>query len=192
MKKSTTRITVVVIIMIALVVGYYCYLVNQSRNTLTKQEEKSVVNEVLSRDLDHDYPPTVKEVIKYYNEITKCFYNEECTEEEIEKLARKARELYDEELAANNEMDAYLLRVKGDVAQYKEKKKRIISITLAPSTDVEYYDKDGYSWAHIRCGYNIMENKVNSPVSQMYVLRKDDAGHWKIYGWDLSSKFVES
>ena len=42
----------------------------------------TAVQEVLSRNLETNYPQTPKEVIKYYSEITQCFYNEEYTEEE--------------------------------------------------------------------------------------------------------------
>ena len=59
------------------------------------------VQEVLSRNLQTNYPQTPKEVIKYYSEITTCFYNEEHTEEELLALADKASELYDYDLVNN-------------------------------------------------------------------------------------------
>jgi len=44
------------------------------------------VQKVLSRDMQNDYPSTVKEVAKYYTEIQRCLYNEEYTEEELAQL----------------------------------------------------------------------------------------------------------
>lgn len=182
MKKSTTRVTLVIIIMIIGVVGYYTYLSNRNR---TLQEETAITpaQETLSRDLSIDYPPTPKEVVKYYNEILKCFYNEDCTEEEIEALGAQARELYDEELLANNEYDTYLIQLKADIQEYKDQERKITSISVASSTSVDYYTKDGYSFARIMCGYNVMEGTVGHSASQVYLLRRDENKKWKIYGW---------
>ena len=73
-----TKITVFLIFLIVLVVGYYSYLSGKSR---TEQQEAimSEVDTALSRDLTNNYPATPKEVIRYYNDLIKCFYNEDCT-----------------------------------------------------------------------------------------------------------------
>lgn len=192
MKKSTTRVTVVVIILVVAVLGYYAYLVNRTRGNLAEKDEKNPVQQILSRDIENDYPPTPKEVIKYYNEIMKCFYNEECTEEEIEQLAMRARKLYDDELLANNEMESYLVQLKAEIADFQKRKCRITSYSVAASTDVVEYEVDGYSFARIRSGYNMMENKVNIPITEVYLLRKDENRHWKIYGWEPADKLNEN
>ena len=109
MKKtntSVTKITALFIFLLVLVVGYYAYLSGTHR---TEQQEAvmSEVDTALSRDLDNDYPATPKEVIKYYNDLMKCFYNEECTAEELQDLGRKSLQLFDEELQENNDEDTY-------------------------------------------------------------------------------------
>lgn len=105
-----TKITVLLIFLIVLVVGYYSYLSGKSR---TEQQEAimSEVDTALSRDLTNNYPATPKEVIRYYNDLIKCFYNEDCTTEELQELGRKSLQLFDEELRANNEEDTYLTRL---------------------------------------------------------------------------------
>lgn len=92
-----TKITVFLIFLIVLVVGYYSYLSGKSR---TEQQEAimSEVDTALSRDLTNNYPATPKEVIRYYNDLIKCFYNEDCTTEELQELGRKSLQLFDEEL----------------------------------------------------------------------------------------------
>lgn len=185
MKKSTTRATVIFICMIVGVVAFYAYLSGRSKE-IREGTALSAAELALSRDLKNDYPPTPKEVIKYYNEILKCLYNEECTEEEIEKLGNKARELYDEELLENNEPLEYQVRLQEDVKAYREKKRQITSASVAASTSVLRFEQDGYSFARIGCGYTVMENGKSIPVSQVYLLRKDGEKRWKIYGWDLA------
>ena len=190
MKKtntSVTKITVLFIFLLVLVVGYYAYLSGTHR---TEQQEAvmSEVDTALSRDLDNDYPATPKEVIKYYNDLMKCFYNEECTAEELQALGRKSLQLFDEELQENNDEDTYLIRLQGEVQNYKDNKRKITSVSLAPSTNVDYYSVDGYSFARISCGYTMTENGKKTSTVMVYLLRRDDSRRWKIYGWETAEQ----
>jgi len=183
MKKATPKLVITFICLIVLLVGYYAYLANKDR-TEKEEAKMTAVQEVLSRDLQYDYPPTVKEVIKYYNEIVKCFYNEDCTEGEINELGQKARELYDKELLEANEVGPYLIRLQGEVKEHREKERHISVVVLSASTNVDYFEEDGYSFARIMCGYNVTEGDKSNPTKQIYLLRKDENNRWKIYGWD--------
>lgn len=189
--KRTTQVTIVVIILILIVVGYYCYLVNRTRRADAEKALTAVEN-VLLRDLEHNYPPTPKEVIRYYNDILKCFYNEECSQEEIEALARKVRGLYDQELLDHNEWSTYIFNLEAEIQNFQNLKRRISSISLASSTDVDEFTQDGYKFAKIRCGYNILQGKESSSSIHVYLLRKDEDGHWKIYGWELAENLHEN
>lgn len=185
MKKSTTRGAIFIVILIVGVVGYYTYLSNRNREVID-DATMTEVQVALSRDLELDYPATPKEVIKYYNQILKCFYNEECTEAEIEELGHKARELYDEELLEANELGTYMMQLKQEIADYKEQGKYITSASVAASTNVVYDEVDGFYFAKIASGYNVMQGKVNTPTMHTYLLRRDEDKRWKIYGWQLS------
>lgn len=182
MKKSTTRITIVILIGIIGIVAYYTYLTNRRR----EQQEVVVLSEVqltLSKDLQKDYPLTPREVIKYYNEILNCFYNEETTEEEIEDLGNKARELYDAELLEQNELGTYQIVLQSEIRKFKENNRRIIGFAPASSINVEEFTEDGYSFARIKCGYTITEDGAKYAADQIYLLRRDENKRWKIYGW---------
>lgn len=191
MRDKTTRITLIVIIVIVGVVAYYSYLSNRSREQ-RKEAEPSAVESVLSRSMEYDYPPTPKEVMKYYNELMKCFYNEDCTDEEIEALGNRSRELYDEELLANNDQEVYLMNLKADIEEYKENKRRISSTSVASSANVEYFGQDGYEFARIMCGYTVLEGKDSMSVKQVYLLREDEDNRWKIYGWESFEEYQKS
>lgn len=183
MKKTTTIVTVILLIVIVGVVGVFAYLQGRARSANT-DAELTAVQKVLLRDLSANYPPTVKEVIKYYTEIEKCFYSDETTTEEMEQLGLKARELYDAELLANNEEEENLINLMADVQEFKEKKRKILNVSIASSLNVDYFQEDGYEFARISCDYNIMEGSVNNAVSVVYLLRRDENRLWKIYGWD--------
>lgn len=82
MKKKTTIVTLISMVAIAAVVCCFAFLSGKTRQT-GADPAMNAVQKVLSRDMQNDYPSTVKEVAKYYTEIQRCLYNEEYTEEEL-------------------------------------------------------------------------------------------------------------
>lgn len=180
--------TVLLIIMVMLVVGYYFYLSN--RQTEPKEEDVriSAVQDVLLRDMEKNYPPSPKEVVRYYSLITQCFYNEKLSEEDLEQLAVRAQELYDEDLAANKTYEQYMDDLKEDIAEFDRDEMEISSFATSSSTDVEYFTQDGREWARLYCVYSIRQRTAMFSTNEVFILRKDDAGHWKIYGWDVADE----
>lgn len=185
MKKATPKLIITFICLMVLLVGYYAYLSNKEREEKA-EAALSATQETLSRNLQKDYPPTPKEVIKYYNEIVKCLYNEEITEDEIDALGQKARELYDEELLEANDLGSYTLRLRQDVQTYKDSQRHIVTAIVASSTNVDFFEEDGFSFARLTSSYNIVEGegKDSNITRQVYLLRKDEKNRWKIYGWE--------
>lgn len=174
------------LILIGLVLGYFYYLSVKKQDTDAGEEvEISAVQEVLLRDLDKSYPPSPREVLKYHGQIMQCLYSEEYTEEELEQLAVKALELYDDELALNQTPQQYLDNLRWDIDQWKEEETIVSSYSLPSSTDVEFFSEDGYNWARLYFGLNLRKGTQRSISNVVYLLRKNDEGHWKIYGWKL-------
>ena len=89
--KKGIRIVGIAIICIGIIVGYYYYLSNHGKKDVENSTEISKVDEALSRDLAKDYPPTPREVVKFYNKLLQCFYNEDCSKSEIAELGGQAR-----------------------------------------------------------------------------------------------------
>lgn len=187
MKRSgVITIIVIGVILIAIVVGYAINL--NRKNTPTGEEvvESTAVQKVLQKDLEKSYPPTPKEVVKYYAEITKCFYNEEYTEDELEQMALKIQEIYDAELVANKSQEEYMNDLRTEIASMKESNYTITGYVLSASVDVEEFMKDGYSCARLYCTFSIKQGTNGTKRSmEQFVLRKDEDNHWKILGWDL-------
>ena len=186
LKPRATRITIIIVLLVMAVVGYYAFLSGKAKQQKA-DKNMTAVEAALSKNLDKDYPPTPKEVMKYYNDIIKCYYNEECTDEDIESLGLKARGLFDEKLLEVNEVGAYLIKLKEDVKGYHDAKRKITNAAVASSTNVDYYTRDGYSFARLLCTYNINENGKSDTMKIIYLLRKDPDRRWKIYGWDFES-----
>lgn len=183
--KRTTGVAIVVALLIIGVVGYYCYLVNRPKES-AQEKELTATSEVLLRNLSRDYPPTVKEVIKYHNDITKCLYNEDCDEEEFLELLKKDRELYDNALLQNNDLDTQYINLVAEVKAFKDSGRKLTGAKVAASVDVEYFEEGGHSFARIPCNYTVMEKTDSTTTMHLFLLRKDATGHWRIYGWDLA------
>lgn len=189
MKRSgMIKIVVIVIILAALVLGFYFHLSRKSAKQAAEEEvTATVVQSVLMKDLERSYPPTPKEVLKYYCQITECFYNEEYSEEELLLLAAKIQELYDAELVANKSQEDYLADLKADIVEMKTNQYTIASYETSASTDVEEFVEDGRSCARMYCTFYLKQagSTVKTTSMEQFVLRKDEDGHWKILGWEL-------
>lgn len=189
MKSSkVVKTVIIVVILAAIILAYYYYLGHRAK----KQEAEeavvaTVVQSVLMRDLEHNYPPTPKEVVKYYAELTECFYNETYSDEELAQLANKIQMLYDAELVANKTQEQYMEDLRNDISEMKGKQLTIASYEVSASTDVEEFTQDGYSCARLYCTFYLRQPGNGSRVASLerFILRKDEDGHWKIFGWEL-------
>lgn len=173
-------------VVLALGVLAYFYVINNRIKQVEKDVEKiTAVQELLVRDLNSNYPATPKEVVKLYSEITRCFYGEEYTEEELVKLAKMSRQLFDDELVANQDEDSYLRSLRSEIVLYKQQKRLISSYSIASSADVEYYNFQDAEWAQLIAMYSVKTGGTVEPSKERYLLKKDSNGHWKIYGFRL-------
>lgn len=185
-KGGAIKASILIVVMMALIIGYYYYLSNRNKEKQEDVKKLTAAQELIARDLTRNYPPTVREVVRFYSEITKCFYNEEYDSDELELLAAQARMLYDDELNANNEWGAYIIELKEDIGYFEENSIRITSYSVPASTDVDYFEDSGYEFARFYCTYYLTSGSSKQTVEEVYLLRKDEAGHWRIYGWDLA------
>lgn len=184
--KSARGAFFLMLLVIIVLIAYYTLSLKtkkQSENIVTM----TPVQTVLNRDLNKDYPPTPKEVVKYYSEITKCFYNETYTDEELEQLAMQAKAMYDDKLAANKSDEDYINDLKAEIAGFREQNYTISSYATSASTDVERFSQDGYNFARLYCTYFIRIGTVMQSIEEVYLLRLDEKEHWRIFGWDLAT-----
>ena len=185
-RKNNSIKGVLVMVVLALGVLAYFYVINNRIKQVEKDVEKiTAVQELLVRDLNSNYPATPKEVVKMYSEITRCFYGEEYTEEELVKLAKMSRQLFDDELVANQDEDSYLRSLRSEIVLYKQQKRLISSYSVASSADVEYYNFQDAEWAQLIAMYSVKTGGTVEPSKERYLLKKDSNGHWKIYGFRL-------
>lgn len=183
--KNGIKLLIIGVILAVIVVGYYFHLSNRNQAKQEEVVESTQVQSVLMKNLEKTYPPTPKEVVKYFNEISKCFYNETYTEEELYEMAMQIQKLYDDELIAQKTEEQYLIDLKSDIADMKNDKCTISSYQLSASTDVEYFIEQGKACARLYCEYSMLQGTQRVSSMVVFVLRQDEEEHWKILGWDL-------
>lgn len=186
--KGLKKYRTLIILLILAGIGILFYFYSTTKSSAAKRNtnvEISEVTKLLSKDLDNSYPDTPREVIRTYNRIITCFYGAKITEEELNKLAKMAQTLMDNELLERNPYDVYYNNLKEDIAAYKSEKKTISSFILANSYDVQYKTLQGKQYAMLDCVYYTKSNAGTSRTIQRYTLRKDEAGRWKILYWSL-------
>ncbi len=185
--KMSTSIIIIVVSVVVIVGGFWLVSNYLGKDDEPTEIEISAVQDVLLRNMETDYPPTPKEVVKYYSEITKCFYAGGYTDDELIELADRAVELYDAELVANQDYDTYIKNLKAEIKDYKNKNWSISSYSTSSSVEVDEFTRDGYKWAQLYAFYNMRQSSSIVRVTEQFLLRQDEDGRWKIFGWQQVS-----
>lgn len=184
-KKIKT--VVIIVCFVCLIGGYFIYLTNKEQES--EDVTVTAVQQVILKNLDNNYPPTPKEVVKYYSEITKCLYNEKYSDEEFEQMAEQMMKMYDDELLEKNPKEQYLVTLKSDVHDFLEEGYSIVKYTVSNSTDVEFSTVQGREYAKLYCNYSIKTGANYVTSREIFELRKDaQSGHWKILGFQIAAQ----
>ena len=194
MKKRTAGIikTVIIgVICVGIVAGFYYYLTNRSPRSVETTGETDEITSVLkfsytivlTKKLFYALPGSPRAVIKYYNRILLCLYNETYDDEQYQKLLEKMRALMDEELLENNPQDTFSTQMQNDIAAYKAESKIIATASVCDTDEVAYKKVEGSDCAYVTVSYFLRSTKAYNRANQEYVLRKDENGDWKILGF---------
>ena len=182
---SKVLVVIIVILFVSVVIGAFIYVNNKPQESTESEGVISNVDNVVLRNLEINYPPTPKEVLKYYSEITTCFYEGNLTEEDLVKLAQTARKLYDKELCEAVTEEEYIESLREDILEFNSLNIVVSGYTVSSGTDVFYFEQDGYECARLYVTYRLRQGTEYIYTNEVFVMRKDEDGHWKILGWDL-------
>ena len=205
MKKHVKTI-VMMLFMVVVLVGVYLAITRRNKEeTSTDQaasrsiQDMTDTQKLIAEAAYKEYPSTPVQVLKYYNEITTCFYNDDYTEDELMQLARISRRMLDVELVAQQSDDSYFSQLKKDIANLKvqgDYGTTIYKIDVTPSMDVDYFEHEGYECARLYDTFTLKQmvgGTIYYPVVRyIYVMRRDEDGHWKILGFKKEDDEAES
>jgi len=181
--KQRTAWTIIIMTILAIaIIIFYFYWTNRTNPLGGNPDEKlSETQKLIKKDLDLYYPETPREVVKLFGSMMKALYNER-EDDEINALALKIRELYDEELLANNPEDKYLKDLYSDLAEWEESDRRISNYLLIDDEEDTKTEIEGVSYTVIRIAFTIQENTKFTETWKV-LLRQDENEKWKIVGW---------
>ncbi len=195
--SKVKSLVVITIIIVLCVVVYYFYINGDKEEDAqgTVTDELSEVEKILTKNIPgnpmadvnvkEDYPETPREVVKFFTRIQKCYYNLDNTELVVEQLADMSRLLFDEALLEKNPVEDYYKKLKDEIEEYKKNKRTIEKVIVDESSDIVYGEVNGQKTAELKCTYYIQSGNHLTSTTEIYVLRKDAEGNWKIYGWQL-------
>ena len=190
-KKNIIKTVIIMVIVAAVLIGGYVFMTSQ-RGRETEQslenetaKEMTAVQKIIAEAPYKEYPATPVQVVKYYNEITKCFYNEKYSDQELTSLSMLSRTLFDQELKNQQSDVDYLVALQADIEVFKASNITIYDSVVSPSTEVEYFTHDGYECARLYSTYTLKSGTVYQSTKEVYILRKDEEGRWKILGFDM-------
>lgn len=190
MKKSKLGIggTIVLLVLFAaLVVGLYLMLTrDKDEGKLEADVDVSEYSTLKQRSLVTNYPQTAREVVKMYCRITKCLYNEDLTESQIEDLVDMLRMLYSEELLAENPREDMIGLVKGDIQSYKKFERTINSYSIDDSGDIVYVRTTKPAKASVNIYFTIKAGSAFERAYEEILLVEQAENVWKILGWRQS------
>lgn len=186
--KKYVKAGITTLIVIALIVGCYYFVAHRDEKAAEDDVEITQVHEVLSKRLDTTYPPTPREVVKFYNRIIECAYGSEYDSAQFGQLTDQARKLLDDELLENNPQSDYKMRLQKEVDAYKDNSAQIIQTRVCDSADVQFEEIEGRKCAYVDASYFIKEGKGEfTKTYQSYLLRQDAEGKWKILAYHLTN-----
>lgn len=180
--KSAKNIIAIAVIC-ALVLGYYVYLTNK---TADKNTNKKVTkqDELLALDLDGDgYPQNPEEVVKLYSQMIQQIYNRKLSGKDLSQMVTQSRKMFDEELAKANEQNDQVKALNEEIKKHNKDTDLISNFSVSEGSQVVYGQVDGKECAQVEILYNIKFKSGRVKIPELYILRKDKNGLWKILGW---------
>ena len=177
-----------VAISLAVVMSYVALTKKEeNENSKIDEKERTEVTDLMEKNLNTEYPASVREVVKLYLRIITCYYNEDLTEDEKIVLADQQRALLDKELLDKNKYSEFMKRLEDEIASYKAANKTVINYQINSNESVQKWWNNGKECASIIVLINLNGKSLNQ-VYEKFVLRRDDNGRWKILGWDIADQ----
>ncbi|MBE5924621.1 MAG: hypothetical protein E7271_09180 [Lachnospiraceae bacterium] len=190
-KKGSKSLIVFMAVIVVLVLGFYAFSSNRT-SSRKKDTNMTEVEKLLNYNFEDNYPKTVREVVKLHCRYMKCAYNEGFTKEELYTVNKNVREIMDAELLSVNTEEAQLKGLEDDIQFYKDNKQKYVNYTLAEGSQIKYNTENGVDYARIKVAITLRVDSATVKGDQEYLLRKDDAGKWKMLGWQADKSSVSA
>lgn len=187
--KKLARLVGSLCLVVVVVLGVFLALNLGEDNSVFSKEEKpnTEAQSILSKDIDRNYPATVREVVRLFARISKCYHNETISQEEFTKLVELQRKLFDEEFLENNPLDTFTNNLSAEIEVAKSKKYQMVTWRVQKESSVETWQDGENNFARIVASFTMNEKEIGyTRTFEEFLLREDENDRWKIVGWRLT------
>lgn len=165
------------------------FVLNQNADDgiFSKKENTSTeVQNILAKDVERNYPATVREVVRLFSRISKCYYNETISASEFQQLITMQRMLFDEEFLDNNPLESFVNNLSSEIEEMRNNKSTMISYRVQKQSSVKDWEAGENKFSSIVASYTLKEGSEYKKTYEEFLLREDENGRWKIVGWRLT------
>lgn len=180
-KGSNIKGIIIAVILAAIVLLYFNYLSNRSSRRRT-QQEASELQQLMEYDMTLDYPNTPRDLAKLHNRYFKAFYGQSLSDDELEVLNAKVRNLYCSDLLMINAESTSLDNLKKNIEDVKKEGYVYKRYILPEASQVQTFTRNGREMATLEVTVVVNADKEVGYRYVQYIMVKED-GVWKIYGW---------
>ena len=175
------------LVCIAILIVYFVLNQKTDDDIFSKKENVSTeVQNILAKDIERNYPATVREIVRLYSRISKCYYNEIISASEFQQLVTMQRLLFDEEFLDNNPLESFVNNLSSEIEEMRKTKSTMISYRVQKQSSVVSWESGENKFSSIVASYTLKEDSEYKKTYEEFLLREDESGRWKIVGWRLT------
>lgn len=186
-KKGTVKTITIMIILGCIIFGGFYYVANREHEE-PEQKEPTEIEKMLDWDLEKEYPPTAREVIKCYARIVKAVHSGEVTKLQVEQLGKMIRLLYSDQLLKENPQEIYMETLNQEVQDYAKAGRTVVSYLIDDADNAVKWTEKGKEYTRFLALFTLKDNKEYSQSCEEFILEKNSSEQWKIVGWRLADK----
>lgn len=184
-KKSIGKLIAMLCMTGVVVLGVFLALNLRENNGNKENKPNTEAQNILAKDLERNYPATVREVVRLYSRISQCYYNQDVSDEEFQKLIEVQRKLFDEEFLANNPLETFSNNLAMEIDVAKAAETIMSNYNVQKQSEVIDWESGENHFASIIACYTMAGNG-RTKTYQEFLLREDENRRWKIVGWRLT------
>lgn len=187
--KKLARLVGTLCLVVAVVLGVFLALnLGEDDSVFSKDTKKNTeAQNILAKDIDRNYPATVREVVRLFSRISKCYHNEVISEEEFAGLVEMQRKLFDEEFLNNNPLETFTNNLSAEIEAAKARAYVMATWRVQKQSSVVTWQDGDNNFASIIASYTMNAKEEGyTRTYEEFLLREDENGRWKIVGWRLT------
>ena len=187
-KKLTRLIGCLCLVTVVVLGVFFALNLGKDDSVFSKEEKKNTeAQSILAKDMERNYPATVREVVRLFSRISKCYHNETISEAEFLDLVEMQRKLFDEEFLNNNPLDTFTNNLSAEIDTAKARKYLMVTWRGQKQSSVKEWQDGDNHFASIIASYTMSDKEVGyTRTYEEFLLREDEKGRWKIVGWRLT------